>query len=282
VALSGLGADEIFGGYPHFSTVAAYQRYMRLAKLMPAWLARWGLNLAMRNRTAHFRQRAVELFAGSEEAWRLALQLRRILGDAQLASLGLPADAPGLAAEYLPTGVTPAEALERRQFSSRRADPGSFEVISRQEVALYMNNTLLRDTDVTSMANSQEVRVPMLDRRLVELVASLPPSVKQPRNRQLKPLLRDACRDVLPEWLLQRPKSGFSLPIDRWMHAELRDSCEDAIGNLQRCTCIDLGVARSIWEDFVSSSTNVHWTRPMTLVALGNYLGRVAAAGQPA
>ena len=105
--------------------------------------------------------------------------------------------------------------------------------------------------------------------------------MKQPRNGQLKPLLRDACRDVLPEWLLQRPKSGFSLPIDRWMHGELRDSCEAAIGNLHSCTCIDLGVARSIWDDFASSPANVHWIRPMTLVALGNYLGRVAAAKQP-
>jgi asparagine synthase (glutamine-hydrolysing) len=280
VALSGLGADEIFGGYPHFNTIVSYQRYVRLSKMVPAGLARWGLNLAMRNRTPHFRQRAWELFAGSSDASRVALQVRRILGDAQLESLGLPANLPGLAAEYLPEGAVQAGMPLGSQRSSRHADPRSFNVISRQEVALYMNNTL-RDTDVTSMANSQEVRVPMLDRRLVELVASLPASVKQPRKGQLKPLLRDACRDVLPEWLMQRPKSGFSLPIDRWMHVELRDSCEAALDQLQRCTCINTAAARDMWQEFVSAPNNVHWIRPMTLIALGNYLGRAAAASQP-
>jgi asparagine synthase (glutamine-hydrolysing) len=281
VALSGLGADEIFGGYPHFNTIAAYQRYVRLSKMVTTGFARWGLDLTMRNRTPHFRQRALELFAGSSDASRLTLQLRRILGDAQIESLGLPANLPGLAAEYLPEGAAQAGMPLGSQRSSRHADPLSFNVISRQEVTLYMNNTLLRDTDVTSMANSQEVRVPMLDRRLVELVASLPASVKQPRNGQLKPLLRDACRDVLPEWLLQRPKSGFSLPIDRWMHVELRGSCEAALEQLQRCSCINKTAVREMWQEFVSAPDNVHWIRPMTLIALGNYLGRAAAASQP-
>jgi len=281
VALSGLGADEIFGGYPHFNTIAAYQRYVRLSKMVPTGFARWGLDLAMRNRTPHFRQRAMELFAGTSDASRLTLQLRRILGDAQMESLGLPANLPGLAAEYLPEGAVQAGMPLGSHRSSRHADPLSFNVISLQEVTLYMNNTLLRDTDVTSMANSQEVHVPMLDRRLVELVASLPASVKQPRNGQLKPLLRDACRDVLPEWLLQRPKSGFSLPIDRWMHVELRGSCEAALEQLQRCSCINNAAVREMWQEFVSAPDNVHWIRPMTLIALGNYLGRAAAASEP-
>jgi hypothetical protein len=80
---------------------------------------------------------------------------------------------------------------------------------------------------------------------------------------------------------MQRPKSGFCLPIDRWMHVELRDSCEAALDQLQRCTCINTAAARDMWQEFVSAPNNVHWIRPMTLIALGNYLGRAAAASQP-
>ena len=65
------------------------------------------------------------------------------------------------------------------------------------------------------------------------------------------------------------------------MHVELRGSCEAALEQLQRCSCINNPAVREMWQEFVSAPDNVHWIRPMTLIALGNYLGRAAAASEP-
>jgi asparagine synthase (glutamine-hydrolysing) len=141
-----------------------------------------------------------------------------------------------------------------------------------------MGNTLLRDTDAVSMAHSLEVRVPLLDQHVVNYVMQLPERLKTRPGGPTKYLLRAALDGLIPEALLNRPKTGFSLPIDRWMHGPLRDSCQAAVEYLAENGPLYAGEVRRLWNDFLASSANVHWIRPMALVALGSYLQNRSAA----
>ena len=155
----------------------------------------------------------------------------------------------------------------------------AFNRVARLECGLYMGNTLLRDTDAVTMAHSLEVRVPMLDQPLVDYVMQLPERIKTHPGGPTKLLLRQAMKGLIPDSLLNRPKTGFCLPIDRWMHGALRDSCQASIDYLAGAGVLDAREVRSQWAEFLASAANVHWIRPMTLVALGSYLRNISGRG---
>ena len=267
VALSGLGADELFGGYPSFRRVPR----ARLALAAVAWLPR-GLRRAAAGRLlgrlpADKRAKALDLAASSASPIELAALARRTQSDAVLHALGLDARRLGLAPSYLP-----AEAIA--PLESRSRDP--FAAVSRAELALYMGNTLLRDADTNSMAHSLEVRVPFLGQRLVDRVSRLPGWTRAPRGSLPKHLLRKAVADRLPASVFTRAKTGFSLPFGDWMFGPLRDQCEAAIESLAVCPLFDAGVVRKMWADYDARRKQIHWSRPLSLVVLGSYLGKAA------
>ena len=82
-----------------------------------------------------------------------------------------------------------------------------------------MRNQLLRDSDVMSMAWRLELRVPLVDRQLLEAIASIPSSVRLAQGKQL---LVQAVPE-LPPWVLNQPKRGFSFPFQKWLDAEWQD-----------------------------------------------------------
>jgi asparagine synthase (glutamine-hydrolysing) len=270
VALSGLGGDELFGGYPNFATVKRYSALLAALRPVPASIRLLGLRWLLRSRSHTFRERAEELVGGNAGLERIALRLRRILTDRQLGSLGVDLASLPLDDHFLDPSVVAAICDD--------ATADAFNTIARLECGLYMGNTLLRDTDVVSMAHSLEVRVPLLDQHVVNYVMQLPERLKTRPGGPTKYLLREALRGLLPDALLNRPKTGFCLPIDRWMHGPLRDSCQAAIDYLAGNGPLDAGEVRSLWNDFLASSANVHWVRPMALVALGSYLQNRSAA----
>jgi asparagine synthase (glutamine-hydrolysing) len=96
------------------------------------------------------------------------------------------------------------------------------------DVRTYLPNDLLVKVDITSMANSVEVRCPFLDHPLMEFAASLPPSLKV-RGLQTKYLLKLALADLLPEEILDRPKRGFGVPLDQWFRHDLKEMAYDTL-----------------------------------------------------
>jgi asparagine synthase (glutamine-hydrolysing) len=95
------------------------------------------------------------------------------------------------------------------------------------EINGYMRNQLLRDSDVMSMAWGLELRVPLVDRVLLEAIASIPSSIRLAPGKQL---LIQAIPD-LPSWVVNRPKRGFSFPFEKWMAGEWHDYFPDIDGN---------------------------------------------------
>jgi asparagine synthase (glutamine-hydrolysing) len=135
-----------------------------------------------------------------------------------------------------------------------------------------MHDVLLRDTDQMSMAHGLEVRVPLLDHRLVEYVIGLGDAAKAPDGSP-KRLLLAALGGDLPA-AAGRTKRGFVLPLDAWMRTELRPLCEHHLGadGVARRAALNAGVIRSVWESFIGNDGTISWSRPWALVALNAWL----------
>lgn len=268
VALSGLGADELFGGYGHFRSIPRVQRWLSRVGWVPSGLRRWAAGTALRKARRSKREKAMDLVSGRANVLDILLGIRRSLSDREIRQLGFSPAAVGLSSTFLP----PA-AYER--FRDTKGD--AFRMISQAECFLYMANTLLRDSDTYSMAHSLELRVPFLGKSVSELAASLPGSMQAPPGSEPKHLLREAVKDLLPAEVFTRPKTGFSLPMGDWMFGSLLEESSAAVESLAACPLVDGDGVRRLWQEYGSNVTAVHWSRPLTLVALGNYLQRLSA-----
>jgi len=243
VALSGLGADELFGGYPSFRDVP---------RLM--WLAR--LPLRVRRSLGALGRKFSRLGdLPGPEAVALAHWRREFFTAEQIAQLGLRRTEPRF--QPCPGGLD------------------TFAQISWAELTGYMRHMLLRDTDNMSMAVSLELRVPFLDHMLVEYVLALPQSEKRGYGRP-KGLLIEACRDLLPPEVYQRPKMGFSLPMDRWMRGPLANLCDQGVARLLAANIVSEQAVESLRRRF--NAGELHWTRWWSFVVLGHYLARFHSA----
>jgi asparagine synthase (glutamine-hydrolysing) len=188
-----------------------------------------------------------------------------VISDRQFGELGLaPADC-GLTPDWLPPEVD-------AEMPYDAGDP--LWAVSVVESRFYQANVLLRDADANGMAHGLEIRVPFLDRQLVEFVHGLPGGVRFPAGRPPKALLRDAAGDVLHEHLLGRPKSGFSLPLRRWMTGPLRATCESGLRTLGESGLVNPRGVDAVWRAFLARPEGHTWSRALTLAALGDYLRR--------
>jgi len=238
VALSGLGGDELFGGYPSFRDVAWLRR---LACLPRTLFSAAGLVSSLARRLADMPPGADTLTLA---AWR-----RRYWTDAMLASAGLSCARQ--------TCVSPPHLA------------GGFAPISWAELTGYMRNTLLRDSDQMSMAASLELRVPFLDHELVEYVLQLP-EAEMRRWPRTEGLLLAACAPLLPENVYNRRKMGFCLPMDAWTRGPLRSVVEEGLAQVTALTPISQEVVKNMRALFDTGA--LHWTRLWSLVVLGHYL----------
>lgn len=266
VALSGLGGDEFFGGYPTFEDVPRFVRTARrLGGIPPGLRAMIGFAGAFR-RGRTVREKAAEMLAIGDDALRVYLHRRRLMSDRQLRLLGLEPLGQGLDRSFL----TP-EALAE-------VDAGGQDLIadvSRFESKFYMSNMLLRDTDTNGMAHSLEIRPPLLDQRVVDLAYRIPGSVRLPEGVARKHLLRKAFPDLLRPELLAQPKRGFWLPIRRWMVGPLRDHCEEALGHVKSIEIFRPEAVDDIWRRFCIHPDSQIWSSAFMLCVLGTYMRQV-------
>ncbi len=129
-----------------------------------------------------------------------------------------------------------------------------------------MRNTLLRDSDFMSMAHGLELRVPFLERALVEACFRIPGERKLQGNSP-KGLLLANLGVELPREIVNRPKRGFTLPFERWLRAEMRPVVEDALLNSSWDeTSISASAVREVWNRFLTGETS--WSRPWSLFVL--------------
>lgn len=261
VALSGLGSDELFGGYPNFAVVAKVIRRQRWLHRLPSGLRDALLAVATIGRSGRKSEALRSLYSKRMDARAVALTMRRVWSDAMIhAALG------HVFPEPLAVDVAASPALNDYATACR--------AVSEAEVTGYMRNVLLRDADVYSMARSLEVRVPFLDTNVVEHVARIPSRLVFDRVRPGKHLLKAAFSGFAPRQIFERPKTGFSLPMGVWMKGPLREQCEASIGRIEASGLMAKHYARDIWRTFLRGNAAGRWMRPMALVALGACIDR--------
>src|SRR2546426_9754013 len=214
VAVSGQGGDEVFAGYPSFREVPRWHKAMKLLRPLGqnlrATLARCA---AIRLGTVA-RQKLQDIGRTGAALPDLYFHYRRFLSNYDLTRMGISASALDL----LNTFHVPSVDMRLYHVTD---DPVA--TVGRFEASFYLRNTLLRDGDVFGMANSLEIRVPFLDRDVVEWAFRLPGHVMLPRKAPLKHLLRKMCVDLYTGAQVRQPKRGFTLPFAVWMLGPLRE-----------------------------------------------------------
>jgi asparagine synthase (glutamine-hydrolysing) len=257
VALSGLGGDELFGGYPSFRGVPRLVRALKTSRV----LAGSGAATALRAVTRSDRWRKVAEAARRPANAASAFLVYRGLFTRGEASEMLRAPDPFDATAYVndrsgaQTGVLA-------------------EWVGRAELGTYTASQLLRDADAMSMAHSLELRVPLLDTRLIETVNALPASQRF-RGSGTKPLLRSLIQDELPQIVLDRKqRQGFTFPLQEWLAADdARDLWQWDAPIMRYFRRSELN---SLQQRYRAGQT--HWSRVWAMIALNEWSRRVAHA----
>lgn len=198
--LSGIGADELFGGYPSYNRI----KYLQYLRKIPGSILSWA------NYFGADRYRKVSFLAHNSPIADYLL----------LRGLFVPEDIAGI----LDTDIGQVNEI---LFNSHSVpDLGTYDEKHAAwfETNLYMQNQLLRDTDVMSMSHGLEVRVPFLDEDFQETVGHISPRIRF-NNRLPKKILINSFREILPEAIWNRPKMGFTFPLQEWMsqYREIND-----------------------------------------------------------
>lgn len=209
VILSGVGGDELFGGYRRYLGGHYVERYRRL----PGWLRRSAAIAAGRL--------PADRHSGLLNTLRLAkgfLATADMTPDARYRSYLQVLDRDAVAGLLLQADVAGPDSLTQAFASAGQQD--ELNRMFAVDAETQLPDDLLLLTDKMSMAVSLECRVPLLDHQLVELAASMPASMKV-RGGRLKYMMKAALSDLLPDDILNRKKRGFGTPMGAWLKREL-------------------------------------------------------------
>lgn len=255
VVLSGCGADELHGGYAHFQSLSwLYRLGHRWHPLHPQVLSTATQVLSWR-KDALYQERLQRLFQQIGSSQGLVQEIRRYFTPRQIQMI-YP-----LAQNWHPTDIpinqTQVQALDIKT------------QISLAEIAGYLKNTLLRDSDWATMANHQELRVPYLGKRYMETVIQIPWSVKYP-PRQRKYLLASQIPQSLQP-ILKRPKTGFVIDYGLYLKTYVRDIAQGVFEYLNDAHGFQLN-RNQIDQDLKRGVSAKQARRYWALTSLGFYL----------
>ncbi len=221
VALSGIGGDEAFAGYPRYLGLRLSERYARL----PRWVRSISGTVVPRlipesDASRNWGDWARRFIVGAEQPLPdRYIGWTRFFSEPELGGLVTPAVRRLWQADI--------EGIHRTAFADHaHNDPmdGAFRI----DLSTYLPDDLLVMADRMSMAHSLELRAPFCDHQVIEESLRIPSSMKLPGFR-LKGLLRAAFADVLPPQVLSHRKQGFMIPLGRWLRTGLRDAMEELL-----------------------------------------------------
>lgn len=262
MALSGLGGDELFGGY------AIFKRYVEL--MDKKWLLSFPMGI---RRAAASLLKKIKPGISSEKVSRVLVQEyfdleniyqfdRQVLLDDQVERI--------LSRKTLSSKSVYEIIRSNVGFESEGYHLSPLSRVSWAEMNTYMQNVLLRDADQMSMAHSLEIRVPFLDHKLIEYVMGLNDTIKYPSTP--KKLLVDSFSDILPDEIVNRPKMGFVFPWEHWLKNELSDFALIGLQKLKDRKAFNADEIDGIWKQFLNNDPRVSWSRIWPMVVLGNWI----------
>ena len=258
VALSGDGGDELFGGYNrHVVATGTAERLMHLPGPVRRALGA-GLLALPRNRME-------SLAARLQARGGFNLDLRQVIRKAEkVASVLGASDSTGLYRAFVEGGMPygPIVPGEGEADAGGMSDeiPGKADLA--QEIMLrdmlgYLPDDVLVKVDRAAMSVSLETRAPFLDHRVVEFSHRIPASLKV-RNGRGKYILRDILDRHVPRPLIEKPKMGFTMPIEKWLRGALRDWAEALLSEtaLANAAFLDPAPIRRMWREHLAGERN--------------------------
>ena len=267
VALSGLGGDELFAGYYHFRIMNELSRYDSLRNHLPAIVRRMIQPMSL---LPDFLQKLGPFY----RAAKIGTAMHNFLGRYSPLAVKLFDEKTKhrLVAKGFKDKFSNSEGFEA--YLNRYIYDDEMDVIdkvSRVKLQHYMAHTLLRDTDVMSMAHSLEVRVPLIDHKVVEFVASLPSSYKW-RNGISKYILKRAVRDILPVEIIEHSKQGFLIPMNAWLHSDLKPVVDDVFSrsSVEKRGIFKYKELNNIYQKFYNRNSKIayHWIWSLVVLEL--------------
>jgi asparagine synthase (glutamine-hydrolysing) len=259
VALSGVGGDELFGGYNGYSKALLAEKTgnylngipMVFRNLISFLLYRFAINETMR--------KSADLFSSKLHPYFIT---RQLFGNRQISDLLIPEINNQI------DGWVPKEYATMTE-KTKILDPVNRS--SYFEITSYMKNTLLRDTDQMSMAHALEIRVPLLDHKLVECLFSLSGTLKLQKGIP-KPLLTIPLKKIIPDECIYRPKMGFELPFSIWFKESLQKDIEKIFiqdNNTQK-TIFKNKTLNKNWEKYETG--HLSWSRIWCIFVLSKWI----------
>lgn len=259
VSLSGDGGDELFGGYNrYFWANQIWQRVGWLPEPMRGFIAQLVTARSPEAWNATFQQlnpilpKPLQQRLAGDKLHKLAMVLKARNPETlyrYLVSHWSDSASVVLGASEPKTAITDA---------TRWVDLPSFsQWMMYLDAITYLPGDILTKVDRAAMGVSLETRVPFLDHHVVEFAHTLPLNFKI-RQGQGKWLLRQVLYQYVPQSLIERPKMGFGVPLDRWLRHELRDWAEDLLSEhrLRQDEFFDPKPIRQKWEEHLSGSRN--------------------------
>jgi asparagine synthase (glutamine-hydrolysing) len=260
VALSGVGGDELFAGYPFFEQYLQIHRKGWLWKIPPG--LRKSMAGLMPGSASGKRQRMMQILCAPSNAIEDMYPIfRQILSPRLLAQLTSLTGSGGLMTSVQQELEARKDQLSRLPLLSQ---------VSAAEYLGYTQHTLLKDTDQMSMAASLEVREPFFDQDLVEYVLAIPDRLKKPAYP--KSLLVESLKPMLPDEIVFRKKQGFLFPWNVWLKNELRSFCEAHILRMAQRSFIHGDRLIKYWRSFLAGEPAIRWPEIWLFVVLEYWL----------
>jgi asparagine synthase (glutamine-hydrolysing) len=263
VALSGLGGDEVFGGYSLFRRIPRTYDMMSWLNPLPLSIRKAAAKIATAFGSQVAARKANEIVAADPGLIGIYFHYRRLLSDFNLGVFGLNSKDLDLSEDFQ---------VRDLRYEDCFVPADHVASVGRLDAAFYLQNILLRDSDVFGMANSLELRVPFLDRDLVDWAFRLPGNILLPRKAPLKHLLRKVCSDLYTKSQLKQPKRGFALPFAGWLQGPLRELMEENLHFLSGAGLLDPAGINLVRKLFNDEPNGPAWSRVWALVVLANWL----------
>ncbi len=252
VAISGLGGDELFAGYPVFQYMTSIEKSFALKLSYPL-------------------RKSISLLLSSFSSNRSLLKKAELLGLRQVdLAHAFPLVRKVWNANELLTRKTKHFEIEQNYKFIFEKNAPLLNRVSAAEIESYMQHVLLRDSDQMSMAHSLEIRVPFLDHSVVELATHLSNDLKYPISP--KKFLTETFADILPNEVVNRKKMGFTLPWSVWMKNELKEFTESGFQELYNQDVVNEKVLKNAWNKFLNGNEEKSFISFWHLSVLGHWM----------
>jgi asparagine synthase (glutamine-hydrolysing) len=253
VALGGDGGDEVFGGYDRYLAAPVMQKLNPLLGIL-----RSGMKIAGQQSLGNGRKINR---VGSQLSPKASIGTRY----SSILSLAQPSELDSLLNLNFQTNA--AEITRLNQFQN--GNLSTFDRMIRSDLDSYLPGDLLVKVDIATMANSLELRSPLLDVNVIEWGVSLPRKYKI-KGFETKHILKDVARSLVPAKLIDRPKMGFGIPRAEWLRTEMKELVIDTLTDTtaKQRGWLDQGQVKKVLETHMSGQDKDNLIWPMLMLEL--------------